>query len=376
MRLIVLFLLFFTSLYAEPAPTPDVSHVIVLPSGTVFEGDYFAFGDSVEISGVVNGDVYVLANQVVIDGIVNGDVLVAAASIEIAGKVAHNVRSIGGQVLVTGQIGNNFSTLAGNVQLLPSSTVGGNLVITAGNVDLSSQGASDGVIVASNLRVSGLLKGFLKAYVGQLRITSKANIIGNVEYRSSASAWIDPSAKIEGTVIYHPSLVHGLVQGTWLQRLLVGSKVVTLLMNFFYTLVVGIILLKVFPKNLEAALHTLQDHPLKCFSYGVMLLVLLPLASLVMLMTILGVPFALTLIAANIIGFYTAKIYTIFWASQWLFHKIKLKIRRFAVLVVGIVCYFVLSEIPFLGTIFSFAAMLLGLGAGVLAQARRRLLPN
>jgi cytoskeletal protein CcmA (bactofilin family) len=372
----LLFLLLLNAIHADESPKQDVSHVIVLPSGAVYEGDYFAFGDSVEISGIVNGDVYVLANQVVIDGTVNGDVIVGAVSLEIAGKVAHNVRSVGGQVLVTGQIGNNFSTLAGNVQLLPSSTVARNLVITAGNVDLACQGAYDGVIVASNLRVSGMLKGFLKAYVGQLRITSKANIVGNVEYRSSAAAWIDPAARMEGTVIYHPSLVHGLVQGTWLQRLLVGSKVVTLLMNFFYTLVVGIILLKVFPKNLEAALHTLQDHPLKCFSYGVMLLVLLPLASLVMLMTILGVPFALTLIAANIIGFYTAKIYTIFWASQWLFHRIKLRVRRFVVLVVGIVCYFILSEIPFFGLIFAFVAMLLGLGAGVLAQARRRLLPN
>lgn len=357
-------------------PTSEASHVIVLPAGTVHEGDFFAFGDSVEISGTVNGDVYLLANQVVIDGVVNGDVLAAAGSLEISGKVTHNVRCISGQLLVNGQIGNNVTSLSGNIQLLPSSSVAGNLVIVAGNVDLSSRIASEVVVVASNVRISGFLGGLLKAYVGHLRVTSRAEIMGNIEYRSSAPAWIDPAAQVKGQVLYHPSLVHELVQGSWLHKLLVGSKIVTLLMNLVYTLVVGLILLKIFPKNLEAALHALQEHPWKSFSYGVMLLILLPLVSLILLMTILGVPFALTLIAANIIGFYTAKIYSIVWVSnRWLTH-IKLKANRFPILCVGVLCYFILSEIPIIGGLIAFAAMLFGLGAGVMAHARRRLLAN
>ncbi len=379
MRLIYAFvcLLFIATLQAhDERPESEDSHVISLPAGAVYEGNFFAFGDSVEISGTVNGDVYILANQVVIDGVVNGDVLAAAGSLEVSGRVARNVRSISGQMLISGQVGNNVSSLSGNVQFLPSSSVGGSVVLVAGNVDLSSKIASEVVVVASNVRISGLLGGILKAYVGHLRITSRADVVGNIEYRSSAPAWIDPMAKVEGKITYHPSLVHELVKGSWFRKLLVGSKVVTLLMNFFYTLVVGLILLKIFPKNLEAALHALKDHPWKSFSYGVMLLVLLPLVSVILLMTILGVPFALTLIAANIIGFYTAKIYSIVWASNWLFTKAKFKANRFPILCLGIICYFMLTEIPFFGTLFAFAAMLFGLGAGVLAQARRRLLSN
>ena len=85
-------------------------------------------------------------------------------------------------------------------------------------------------------------------------------------------------------------------------------------MNFIYTMVVGIVLIRMFPKNLENALSSLKEQPLKSFAYGVMVLVLLPLVALVLLMTIIGVPFALALIAANILSFYTAKVYCIFWA--------------------------------------------------------------
>ena len=54
------------------------SHVTV-PASEVVNGDYFAFGGTVEIAGTINGDLYASGGQVVIDGTVNGDVLVKAA---------------------------------------------------------------------------------------------------------------------------------------------------------------------------------------------------------------------------------------------------------------------------------------------------------
>jgi hypothetical protein len=142
-------------------------------------------------------------------------------------------------------------------------------------------------------------------------------------------------------------------------------------MNFIYTFVMGVILIKVFPKNLEFALYELKRHPLKSLSYGIMLLMLLPLASLLLLMTILGIPFALALIALNIIGFYTAKVYTIFFASNWLFGKLRMKANRLPSYFLGLVIYFCLIPIPIFGTLLAFTCMLFGLGAGVLSQGRR-----
>ena len=56
------------------------SHATV-PSSQVVDGDYFAFGETVEISGTINGDLYASGGQVVIDGRVNGDVLVAGGRV-------------------------------------------------------------------------------------------------------------------------------------------------------------------------------------------------------------------------------------------------------------------------------------------------------
>lgn len=379
MRLILklsAFFLLFTSAFIFAADEKDSEEqtVIVVSSGQVHNGNFFAMGSSVEISGVVNGDVYILAEQIVIDGVINGDILVAGGSIDISGKVLNNCRLVGGQILISGSIGNNITAVAGNLQLLPSASIGGGVVATAANADFAATISSDVTVAASNLRISSHIGKDLQGYAGQMRITSRAVIGGEVDYKSSSPAWIEQGAVIVGKVTRHPSFVHELVEGTWIQGLLVGSKVLAILMNFIYTFVIGVVILKFFPRNLEAALHSLQEHPLKSLTYGIMLLILLPLASLVLLMTILGVPFALALIALNVIGFYTAKVYSIFWASNWFFGKVGFRHNRLPGFFCGTVIYFALVSIPIFGFILAFVAMLFGLGAGLVAQTKRGIL--
>lgn len=379
MRLIsklLCFFLVFTSafLFAADNEVPEEQTVIVVPAGVVHDGNFFAMGSSVEISGVVNGDVYVLAEQIVIDGVVNGDVLVGGGSIDISGKVLNNCRLIGGQILISGAIGKNVTAVAGNLQLLPSASIGGGVVAAAANVDFAASIDASVTVAASNLRISSHIGKDLHCYAGQMRVTSRAVIGGEVNYKSSSPAWIEQGAVIVGKVTRRPSFVNELVEGTWIQGLLLGSKVLGILMNFIYTFVTGVVLLKFFPRNVEAALHSLQDHPLKAFTYGIMLLVLLPLASLILLMTILGVPFALALIALNIIGFYTAKVYSILWASNWFLGMVGFKQNRLPGFFCGTVIYFALVAIPIFGFIFAFIAMLFGLGAALVAQVKRGVL--
>ncbi len=345
--------------------------IIVLSSDAVYNGDYFAMGRSIEISGTVNGDVYLFSEQIVIDGMINGDLICCGGSVDISGKVAHNCRILAGQVLISGDIGNNVTAVTGNLQLLSSATVGGNLVAIAGNADLAAKVGADATMITSNLRVSGRIDNDLQCSVGQMRITSRAVINRNIDYRSNSLAWIEPGATICGTITHHPSFVHKLVKGTWIQNILVGSKIIATFMNFLYTFVIGLILIKIFPKNLESTIHELKKHPIKSLAFGLMILVLLPLVALLLLMTILGIPFALTLIALNIIGFYTAKVYCIFWASNWIFKKLKMKPNQLPSFSLGLIVYFCLMPIPYLGTILALVFMLLGLGASILAQGRR-----
>ncbi len=359
-------------LQAEEAESSPESSIVVLPAGARHEGDYFAFGSTIEISGSVTGDVYLMGSQIVVDGEIGGDVLALGGSVDISGTVAHNIRIVAGQATLSGQVGGNATLVAGNVQLVPSGSIQGNLVLTAGNVDLASSIGGDATMIASSLRISSMIKHSVQAFIGHMRLTSKAVIGGNLVYDSDKKASIEPLAQVHGEIIYHPSFIKEIFRGKLLHVLMIGSKIAGVLMNFLYTLVVGLIWLRLYPQNLERALSALSHKPWKALACGVMLIVLLPLASLIFLMSILGAPFALTLLALNVIGFYTAKVITIFWVSNRLFKKIGLRPNTVTTFCLGLICYFAVTAIPFFGPFLAFFAMLFGLGAVPLSKLHQR----
>ncbi len=363
MRLIVMIVLFFSAAWADDSR-------VELPLGQVHEGDYFTYGSAIEISGHITGDAYILAAQAFIDGTIDGDLLIAGGNVEVSGNVGGSIRVLSGQLSISGHVGRNISLIAGNALIASSAQVQGGVISIGGNVDLAGVVDKEALAVASNLRVSSYIKQDLTAYVGEMRITSRAHVVGDVDYQSNNAASIDPVAKIEGKITQRPSLVDSVIKGK-LRGLLIGSKVATFLMHFLYSFLIGWILLKFFPKKIELSVSELRKHPLKAFSFGLLLLVLLPFISLLLLMTVIGAPFALTLIALNVIGFYTAKIISIFWASNYCFSKIHLKSNRLGSFALGLTVYFLLMPIPIFGFILSIAAMLFGVGAVFLAETSK-----
>jgi hypothetical protein len=366
MRLLLIIAFTFCSAFAV-GEEKDLSDIITVPRGQTVDGDYFALGTNIEILGDVRGDLYALGGQIVVDGNVFGDVLASGASVIISGNVMGNIRVVGGQVMVSGKVGRSATLLAANGEFLPSASIGENLVAVMGNGDIAAAIGKDATILASNIRLSSLIGRDVDAYVGELRVTSRAVIGRNLEYTSSSTGLIDPQAKIGGGVHHHLSIVRNALQGHWMQAVLLGSKVVAFAMNFLYSLVIGWIFIRLFPETLDGAVLVLNRSPWKAFATGVMLLVLLPLAFLLLLMTVLGAPFALTILALNVITFYSAKIVAVFWAASPLFKKWGIKISKMGVLASGLIAYLALAAIPILGTILAVAALLFGMGGYAIA---------
>lgn len=349
------------------AENENVPNIISVPAGQVIDGDYFALGTNIEISGDVKGDLYALGGQIVVDGNIFGDVLATGASVIVTGNVTGNIRAIGGQVMISGKVGRSVTLFAANGELMSTAAIGENFVAVMGNGDVAASIGQDATLLASNVRLSSNVGRDVFAYVGQLRVTSRAFIGHNLEYTSTSDAMIDSRAKIGGEVLHHLSIVRNFLQGHWMQGILFGSKVVTFLMNFLYSIVVGWVFIRIFPQTLDKALIVLKHQPWKALATGAILLILLPLAFLLLLMTVLGAPFALTILAFNVITFYSAKIVAIFWVSNPVFKKWGFKPNKMGVLCSGLLVYFLLAAIPIFGTVLVIAALLFGLGASALA---------
>lgn len=365
--LTLIFLFLCTFLFAEE----HGEDIIVLPSTAVVDNDYFANGRTVEISGRVNGDVYVLGGQVFIDGVIDGDLLVAGGSVEVSGTVTKNVRLLAGQALITGNIGQNITAVTATIELSPSSSVGRNVVIVSGNTDLEAKVAKNVRLYSSSVRISDGIRGKVIAYVGHLRLTSKVVIGGALEYWSNKTALVDPNAKVHGGIVHHPSFFYDLFHSKILQGLKIGSKLAALLMNFFYSFIIGLVMLRYFPQRIDRTIETLNKKPAQSLVAGIVLLFLLPITMLALLITILGVPFALALLSLTVVGLYTAKILAILWMSTHIFRKFEFKKHRKLYFSFGLIAYFILTLIPYVGTAFTIAALLFGLGGAALGKIEK-----
>jgi hypothetical protein len=328
--------------------------------GEIHRGDYFTAGGEIHVSGKIEGDAYLFGTKVIVDGIVEGDVIATGGTIEIIGSVGGNVRVAGGQVLLSGSIGKNLTAMGGNIQTGAQTRVQGNAFLTGGGLHLEGTFAQNVTVAASDLTLVGKIGGDLRAEVGDLRLLPGAAIGGNLDYSSENPANISSEAKVQGVVTQSSTYKTKIFKK---KQILLSAKYLGVLMNFFYCFVVGWITLKFFPTRLDAILRLFRAHPWKTFWVGLLSVFLLPFIFLILFVTIVGFPIAIALLAVSILGFYTAKIFPIFWVTKKFFAHKRYPLAFFAF---GLIAFLLISQIPFIGQVLSIVFTLLGLGAMVL----------
>jgi len=363
---IFLLFAFVSSAYGREDRT---SKVITVPEGTEITKDfYITGGDVVEISGVVNGDVLVGAGQVTINGTVNGDVLAAGGVINISGEVSDDVRIVGGQISLTGAIGRNVTIGAGDVNINESAVIGGGIVVGSGNLRLAGDIGGDVLVGSGNVTLSGTVGGDVEVYTGALVVTSGADIAGDLVYTSEEEALIDKQASISGKLLQKTppvSVSDADKKVTEAVEGLVALKLQAKLVSFLSALLVGMILIKLFPKYEVLVRESLQNNPWKALLWGALFLFLTPLVFIALLITVLGIPLALFSLMALGTYAYLSKIFV----GYWLGSKIPLGDKNNAYLsfALGLAAFYMLTLVPVLGGFVSFAALLFGMGAGLLS---------
>jgi cytoskeletal protein CcmA (bactofilin family) len=334
-----------------------------LAASQVVNGDYFAAGELVEISGTINGDLYAAGGQVVIDGRVNGDILVAGGRVRVSGTVAQDVRVAGGQVAIGGSVGRNVTVAGGNVELAPSADVRGGIVAAAGSIDLSAPLGAAAKIAAGTATIGNRIGGDVEVAVGTLRIGSRADIQGNVTYWSAREASVSEGARVHGKLVRNAPPERPRV---WPAAAFAWFVLISI--NFVSTLILGLLSLRFFPRFHRAVVTTLSDRPWTALATGFIAIVVLPVVLGLLFTTVLGIPLALILMAAFFILIYWSRIYAISRIGEAILGRLRPESSRALAFLLGLLVYYILAVIPFIGWLVIPLVVLFGLGAELLAR--------
>lgn len=410
---------------ASPASAFDQrsGESIVIPAGEVVVDDLYLFGNTIIINGTVKGDVVAFGGSITIGqtGVVEEDLTAAGQSVIVNGQVQDDARIAGAVLLIdsNGVIGDDLLGAGYSLEARSGSQIEKDLLFAGGQATLAGEVGGDVRVAANSLVIQGSIAGDVNAELGSandmpnfspfsfmpnmpqvpsapggLTVLAGAQIGGDLNYTSVEEARI-PVGVVAGDTSYQvlevpePEARPEVKVETKRED---GFKSVSRwffsnLRGFLALLVVGLLMVWIFPRFINNGVAALHAQPWPSLGWGFISLIafffvlMALIAVVVILTTFLGIITLGELVGMTLwAGFlamsaflfavvfaitYISKIIVSFLVGRWIVSQIKPEWaeKPWLPVIVGIILYAILASIPWLGSLFAFVVILFGLGA-------------
>jgi cytoskeletal protein CcmA (bactofilin family) len=354
--------------------------VLLIPSAVLAFNVKTANSIYVEKDEVVEGNMYVVSNNITIEGAVNGDLVALAQNITVKGKVAGDIISASQNLNVEGEIGGNIRSIANTISLI-NTKVNRNVNLVGTNVLIgkNSNIGWDTLILASVAEMRGTVQGFLHGMADKLLISGNVNknvsftINPNNNYYEDEPIEIMEGSSIKGDFNYsykenlnlNDSLITGTInfnekniENNW------QKNIWNFIISVFSALVVGLVFISLFRKEMTIIQEKVNSRYKKSLLLGLGIFFLTPIISIILMMTIIGIPLGLIMLILWFIMLYFAQIIVGLGIGKQIRETLfKLKQKNImADLIIGVTVLYLLFAIPIFGNIITFLSALLGLG--------------
>jgi len=241
-------------------------------------GNFYGLSDTISLAGEVDGDVLLLGGTVVVNGVVADDVLVIGGNVTVSGKVAGDVRVLAGNVTLTGEIGGSVAVVTGKLDILSGAKVSGDVLVYGGNLNVSGEVTGQVLGSIGSVRVDGPVEGGIDIETNDLTLGDKAQIGGDVRYVGNNDLVRSQNATVSGEVVKSDPVVKVSTSSA-------TDFLLPLLISLFATLSFYLLL----RRPLEAVVSTTYRDTGKAVLVGFGGLLLIPIAVIVLLVSVLGI---------------------------------------------------------------------------------------
>ena len=308
---------------------------------------------SINSDQTINDNVATAGNNVTIKGIINDDLYVAGANVTIDGEIKGTLFAAGNIVTINGKVDKD-ALIAGNVINVNSSSTIARDLFTAGNtITVDGKVGRDLYTTGAQSLLNNEVDGNVKAAIGAINLGNQAKIKGQLDYSNDKELTFNNKEAIEGGINFNKISTSESSTNTFQQQ------AINWLLSLVQFLLIGLILVLIIPKWLDQLATNIQNSFWKNLGIGFLILVAVPIAAIICLITIVGAPLMAILTGIYIFLMYIAK----FWVAYYLGKLIgKNKYSPILTMSIGIFVLQILFFIPIIGSLASFATVLVGLG--------------
>jgi hypothetical protein len=332
--------------------------------------DRFVAGCPVSVALPVAGDLIAAGCNVEVLAEVDGDVVVMGGNVRLAAPVKQGVYAAGGRVSIEAPVQRNVRIAGGRVELGPNAKVAGNVTVGGGRVEIDGVVGGYVQVGAGSVRINGSVAGDVELGAGDVELGPNARIEGKLRYASGEDIRRDSAAQVRGGV---ERIERG---GRWPaeHRWRDGTKHRHAWLWSVGLLAIAAILVAAFPQFCKRIAETTRARWALSLLIGFIVLVCVPVAALIAIISLIGIPLALVTIALYLmlllVGYVSAGIALGDIALQrWRAERAAKPGWRIAAAVLAMLVLSLLGRVPFVGWLVTLAAMLIGIGA-LLMQTR------
>ena len=284
--------------------------------------------------------------------------------------------AIGGNITVSAPVAGTARLVGGKVTIAPSAAIHGDVSVAAG--DLAMDGSIDGQLraAAGKVRINGPVTGDASIAAGTLELGPEARVQGKLTFRGD-DLRRDPAAQVTGGIEHTAghSRWHGWHERTAGERFIHG---------WIWTL--GLMVLAALiaaalpgPSNHMAA--ELREHPGITTLLGLIALITIPVAAVLLMVTIIGIPIGLLALMGYGILLLVGYVWLAVVVGGMLLDRVKPQTTavaawRAGAAVLAMLVIALLARVPYVGGLAHLVALVLGVGMIAAVVFRQRLSPG
>jgi hypothetical protein len=329
--------------------------------------NYYAAGDRVDITTPKAGDVVVAGRQVEIAQPVGGDILAAGWRVNLSGLADDDVRIAGAEVSINASVKGDLTVAGGDVKLGTNAEVSGRSWLTGNAVRVDGICDRELRVAGATVTIGGEVRKPLYVIADTLEVLPSARILAPLTYKSPKEARIASGAVMKGPITYSK------IQERESRQARAFPGVSTFLFST-HLFLAGLLVLMFFPRVESTVIAALRDHPGKSIIAGFAVLVCVPVVTILLIISIIGLPFGFALAALYAMALFASVVITAFFVGD---AEVKLfgagpivsRGQHVLMLLAGVLTLAVLRTL--LGGVIVFASVLFGLGALMLVAYGR-----
>lgn len=339
------------------------------PDTAIIQDDLVTTGGNIKLDGIIEGDLISVSRSLVQSGLILGSLNAMAQDVDVLGEVKGSVRAFGQNINVNGTLDRNLIAFGYSVDVKPGAEIRKDVSAFCGKMTLDGKLGGNLKGSVGELVISGVVNQDVSVEADKITLMPTARILGNLKYKSKKEAKIESGASVSGETIWtQPKATEEKEP----KSIFTGKPIIPEILFLLALMVTGVVLTLICRKNAYLAKQAVADSFLKTLALGFVVLVCVPIAVIILIVSVIGMPIAVIALFAYAVLIYIAKIPVATFAGEKIIKALGKEGEPSLIwsMLLGLMVITLLLNIPYLDWLIYLLVLFTGFGAIISSERR------